>query len=355
MNKYAAGIFASLLLSFAFFFSRLAVFVAHPTAAFPDGILLITSRSEQFAFFDSLDALCERTRGGVSAGCRAELLSSKLEKAIYSTVPPLTLWKRSPRVISPDDRTIKADLLAVESAGRTVTPEVRADYQEEAILREILAFEAEARDLHQSSEIRRQMEERRKELSAGGRSAGGVFSNLDLEVELDLWRQKLLVSALKRSLLSTNPVTDEDLNLEYEKVKLGDSTRSYPEFRARHILVPTETEAKKIIEKLKKGANFDELAKKSLDVSSAASGGDLGWNPPGTFVGTFDASVQKLKVGQLTDLPVPTQFGWHIIRLDGIRQRTPAFEEVKPYLKEDIEARKLRDLAKSLRDKHEKR
>ncbi|KAA0217691.1 MAG: peptidylprolyl isomerase, partial [Proteobacteria bacterium] len=149
--------------------------------------------------------------------------------------------------------------------------------------------------------------------------------------------------------LKANPVKDEEIKAEYEKVRkqAGDK-----EYRARHILVESEDDAKQIIEQLKKGAKFEELAKKSRDTGSAQSGGDLDWNTPQTFVKEFSDAMVKLDKGKFTETPVKTQFGYHVIRLDDTREaKAPPLEELRPQIQQEIERQRVQALQQSLRAK----
>ncbi|HSR02919.1 MAG TPA: peptidylprolyl isomerase, partial [Methylophilaceae bacterium] len=130
--------------------------------------------------------------------------------------------------------------------------------------------------------------------------------------------------------------------------ELGDK-----EYNARHILVKTEGEAKDIIAQLKKGTDFAKLAKeKSLDPGSKEKGGDLGWFSPAGMVKPFSDVVQNLKKGDLTEAPVQTQFGWHVIKLVDTRAtQVPAYDKVKDGLERTLQQRKLEKLMLGLKDK----
>jgi len=143
---------------------------------------------------------------------------------------------------------------------------------------------------------------------------------------------------LLRDELQRNPITDATLTAEYDKQRkvAGDK-----EYHARHILVDQEADAKDIIERLKKGEKFEELAKKSKD-PSGANGGDLDWAAPGGYVKPFADAMVKLEKGKFTETPVKTQFGWHVIRLDDVRDtQIPPFEQVKPQLQEMIQQQRV--------------
>jgi peptidyl-prolyl cis-trans isomerase C len=131
-------------------------------------------------------------------------------------------------------------------------------------------------------------------------------------------------------------ITPEKLQQRYEE-----RLKSMPaeeEVHARHILVSTEDEAKAIIADLKKGAAFDKLAKeKSTDKASGAEGGDLGWFKKSDMVKEFADAAFALKKDELTETPVKTQFGYHVIKLEDRRKAPPpAFEELADQLREEM-------------------
>jgi peptidyl-prolyl cis-trans isomerase C len=139
--------------------------------------------------------------------------------------------------------------------------------------------------------------------------------------------------------IKKNPVKDADIKAEYDKYKaqVGDK-----EYHARHILVGTEDEAKQIIAKLKGGAKFEDLAKQSKDPGSAANGGDLDWASPASFVPEFSKAMTSLQKGQITETPVKTQYGYHVIKLEDVRAaKVPPMEEVKQQIAESLQQRKL--------------
>lgn len=132
-----------------------------------------------------------------------------------------------------------------------------------------------------------------------------------------------------------NPITDDALKAEYDKIKaqMGDK-----EYKARHILVEKESEAKDIIAKLKKGEKFEKLAEKSKDPGSKYKGGDLGWNAPASYVKPFSDALTMLQKGKFTTEPAQTQFGYHVIQLDDVRDlRAPSFDEVKNSLRQRLQ------------------
>jgi peptidyl-prolyl cis-trans isomerase C len=177
----------------------------------------------------------------------------------------------------------------------------------------------------------------------------GLTRNADVQRQLDNVRQDILIRALIRDHLKTNPIKDDEIKAEYDKIRqqAGDK-----EYHARHILVEKEDEAKDIIAQLKKGAKFEDLAKKSKDTGSAQSGGDLEWNTPQTFVKEFSDAMVKLEKGKFTDTPVKTQFGYHVIRLDDVREaKAPPLEQVRPQIQQELERHRVQALQQSLRAK----
>ncbi|WP_075791201.1 peptidylprolyl isomerase [Massilia putida] len=167
----------------------------------------------------------------------------------------------------------------------------------------------------------------------------GVGTRPDVKNAIDNARQSIIINAMLADYIKKNPVKDADIKAEYDKYKaqVGDK-----EYHARHILVGTEDEAKQIIAKLKGGAKFEDLAKQSKDPGSAPNGGDLDWASPASFVPEFSKAMTSLQKGQITETPVHTQFGWHVIKLEDVRPaKVPPLEEVKQQVAESLQQRKL--------------
>ena len=145
----------------------------------------------------------------------------------------------------------------------------------------------------------------------------GVAKQPEVQAQLDMARQEVLVGAYIRDWVTKHPVSDADVQKEYDRAKAQAGDKEY---KARHILVETEEQAKSLIAELKKGGKFDELAtKNSKDPGSAQRGGDLDWNVPGTYDKQFADELVKLEKGKYTEAPVRTRFGFHIIQLDDVR------------------------------------
>jgi peptidyl-prolyl cis-trans isomerase C len=167
----------------------------------------------------------------------------------------------------------------------------------------------------------------------------GVGTRPDVKNAIDNARQSIIINAMLADYIKKNPVKDAEIKAEYDKYK---SQQGDKEYHARHILVATEDEAKQIIAKLKGGAKFEDLAKQSKDPGSAANGGDLDWASPGSFVPEFSKAMTSLLKGQITETPVKTQYGFHVIKLEDVRaSKFPPLEEVKQQVAESLQQRKL--------------
>jgi peptidyl-prolyl cis-trans isomerase C len=175
----------------------------------------------------------------------------------------------------------------------------------------------------------------------------GVGKEGETAARLELERYNVLANALFQSKAKAISPTEQDLKAEYDK-----QVASMPktEYKARHILVPTEDAAKDAIAQIKKGAKFEDVAKKVSTDGSKDQGGDLGWFAPGQMVKPFSEAVEKLQKGQMTETPVKTDFGWHVIRLDDTRPVTPPpFDAVKERLGPMVQQRQLREYVEGLR------
>ena len=167
----------------------------------------------------------------------------------------------------------------------------------------------------------------------------GVGNRADVKNAIDNARQSIMINAMLGDYVKKHPVTDAEIKAEYDKFKAQTGDKEY---HARHILVGTEDEAKAIIAKLKGGAKFEDLAKQSKDPGSAANGGDLDWASPAAFVPDFSKAMTSLQKGQITETPVHTQFGWHVIKLDDVRAaKVPSLDEVKQQIAESLQQKKV--------------
>jgi len=166
---------------------------------------------------------------------------------------------------------------------------------------------------------------------------------------MELARQTILIRELFADYQKKNPVSDAEAQAEYDKFKAQAGDKEY---HARHILVEKEDEAKAIIAKLKAGSKFEDLAKQSKDPGSAARGGDLDWAAPASYVKPFSDAMVALQKGQITETPVQSQFGFHVIKLEDVRAaKIPTLEEVKPQISESLQQKKLQAFQQELRKK----
>lgn len=197
---------------------------------------------------------------------------------------------------------------ATKQTGQPATEQLIKQAKDAAVMREIFAQEAQARGLQKSSDYLQQLE---------------------------LTRQDLLIRALFQDEEKKHPLTEADMKAEYDKFKAQAPDKEY---HARHILVEKEEDAKAILTQLKGGAKFEDLAKKnSKDPGSAENGGDLDWAGPQSYVPEFSQAMMALKKGQYTETPVKSQYGYHIIKLEDVRDtQFPAFEEVKPQIQQRL-------------------
>ncbi len=210
-----------------------------------------------------------------------------------------------------------------QQPGRPVTPDMQVQIKEEVINREVFMQEAQKMGLDGSDAYKSQMEQA---------------------------RQVVLIRALFADYEKKNPVTDAEIKAEYDKFA---ATNGGKEYRARHILVEKEAEAVKLIADLKKGAKFEDLAKKnSKDPGSGANGGDLDWAAPGSYVKEFSDAMVKLPKGKFTETAVKSQFGFHIIRVDDVREtQLPPMQQVRPQITQQLQQQKMQAYQKGLRDK----
>ena len=209
------------------------------------------------------------------------------------------------------------------ASGQPDTPEMRAALRDELNTRELLVREAKKK---------------------------GLDKNPDVKNQMDLTAQTVLVRVFVADWVKANPVSEEALRKEYDLIKaqMGDK-----EYKVRHILVEKEADATEIIVALQKGDKFEKLAERSKDPGSKEKGGDLDWNAPGNFVKPFADAMVKLPKGKFTTVPVQTQFGWHVIEVDDIREaKVPAFDEVKPQLQQRMQGQQLDVYFRELRAKN---
>jgi peptidyl-prolyl cis-trans isomerase C len=177
----------------------------------------------------------------------------------------------------------------------------------------------------------------------------GFDKKADVMAQFELARQGILVNAYLQDFVATHPVTDDAIKKEYDSIV---KTMGSKEYKARHILVEKEDEAKSIIARLQKGEKFEELAKQSKDPGNKDRGGDLGWAAPSGYVKSFADALVKLEKGKFSAAPVHTEFGWHVIQLDDIRDlKHPGLDEVKPQIQQRLQQQMLEKHITELRAK----
>lgn len=198
----------------------------------------------------------------------------------------------------------------VQKSGQADNPQARDQAREMLVTRELIVQEANNRGVLQKEVVREQLEQA---------------------------RLSVLVAAVFEDYVEKEGVAEADLKAAYETVK---NQYTGKEYHVEHILVEKESDAKAIIAQLKAGGNFEDIAKsKSIDPGSAKNGGDLGWVSDKALVPEFSKAMVQLKNGQITDKPVKSQFGYHIIKVVDTRDvKAPSYEEMKDQLKQIIMA-----------------
>jgi len=248
-------------------------------------------------------------------------LSSSL--AIADTAPTPTPTPTPAAVEGMTVSNEKIEFMAKQAvaSGQQDTPELRAGIRDNLLTTMLLAQEAKKR---------------------------GLEANVDVLNNLDMARNSILARALIQDELKANPIDDAKLKAKYEEIKPQVANK---EVMARHILVKTEDQAKKILAALKKGKKFEDLAKQSLDPGSKEKGGDLGWANPSDYVPEFSSALAKLEKGQTTAAPVKTNYGYHIIQKQDERENTPTFDQLKPQLQRQMESETVEAFVKGIRTK----
>lgn len=223
----------------------------------------------------------------------------------------------------PISQSVYDAFLAEQKAqGTPDSPELQNAVKEELVRREILAQEAKKK---------------------------GMDKKGDIQGQVELAKQAVLIRAFLTDYVKAHPIDEAQLKAEYDIIKnnLGST-----EYKARHVLVEKEDDAKAIIAKLEKGEKFSELAKQSKDPGSKDKGGELGWSAPTAYVKPFGEALTKLKKGEYTKAPVKSDFGYHVIQLDDARPMTPPpFDQVKPQLQQRASQQQIETLLKDLRGK----
>lgn len=222
-------------------------------------------------------------------------------------------------------------------------PQSRFDY--------VLKQSVTQRGEKDSPELRNNIKETliNQEVIAQAAVKQGLDKTADFNTTMELSKDQNLVNAYLHHYVATHPITDAELRQEFDKIKAHMGTKEY---KVRHILVKSEAEAKKIIAEIKKGASFSKLAEeKTIDPGSKSTGGQLDWAPASNFVKPFADAVVKLKKGQMTQAPVQSPFGWHVIQLQDEKPlKLPTLEQVKPQLMQRVQQERIQKLIADLRE-----
>jgi peptidyl-prolyl cis-trans isomerase C len=177
----------------------------------------------------------------------------------------------------------------------------------------------------------------------------GIDKNPMVRAEIEVLKRGVLAGNAIKAYLEEHPVSEADMKAEYKRMV---PNLASDEYKARHILLKTEDEAKAVIADLKKGGDFVALARKKSTGPSAKNGGDLGWFNPAQMVPPFAEAVKGMKKGAYSAAPVQTQFGWHVILLEDTRTKpAPSYEQVKPQLAAFMKQKATQDYIKSLEEK----
>ena len=256
------------------------------------------------------------------------LLAVSMSYAQDSKAPAAAPAAAKPTKITVNGVTIPVSRFAIMTQqaagqGQADNPQMQAQIKDNLIKSEIVAQEAMKAGMDKSPEVMDQ---------------------------LDFVKQQLLVRAYVADYMKKNPIKDEALKAEYNKAKSAEGDKEY---KAQHILVEAEKDAKDLIAQIKKGGNFDKLAKeKSKDAGSKDQGGKLEWTMPGNFVKPFSEAMVKLKKGEMTQEPVKTPYGYHIIKLEDTRgAKVPTFDEVKDKIRQSQQQTMMTKLLDDLRAK----
>jgi peptidyl-prolyl cis-trans isomerase C len=256
---------------------------------------------------------------------KKQILSAIATAALLAALAPAAMAQNVAIVNGKAIPKARVDALEeqIKRSGRPVSPDMQGQLKDEVIAREIFMQEAQVR---------------------------GLDATEDFKTQMELARQAILIRTLFADFQKKNPVTEAELKAEYDKFVAANGGKEY---KAHHILVEKESDAKAIIASLKKGAKFEDVAKKqSKDTGSGANGGELDWASPSSYVAEFTEAMLKLNKGQTSETPVKTQFGYHVIRVDDIRTaQLPPFAELKPQIAQQLEQQRLANYQQTLTEK----
>jgi len=217
---------------------------------------------------------------------------------------------------------------------------------------EIVLRQQTARGAPDNEQVRAQIREAliNNELLVQEANRSGMAKKADVLQQIDLTRQEVIANAVVTEYIRVNPVSEADIQKEYDRARVQTGDKEY---KARHILVTTEDEAKSVLTDLKKGGKFDEIAqKRSLDEGTRPKGGDLDWNVPSNFDPAFSAAMVQLEKGKMTEAAVRTRFGFHIIQLDDVRAvNFPPLAQVRQQIQQRLVGQKVDGMIRDIRAK----
>lgn len=271
-------------------------------------------------------------------------MNPRMLVALSLLVPALALGQDAAKPAAKPAAKAKAGAKeAIARVNGVAVPKARMDY---------MMFQQQKRGVPDNAQTRAMVREElvNREVLQQEAQRAGFSRNADMQTQIDMARQEIIVGAFLRDWVRKHPVSDAEVQKEYDRARAQAGEKEY---KARHILVENEDQAKALIADLKNGAKFDELAaKNSKDPGSKDRGGDLDWNVPAAFDKAFSDAMVKLDKGKYTDAPVHTRYGFHVIQLEDVREmRFPPLAEVKPRIQQQLTQHKIEGLVRELRGK----
>lgn len=271
-------------------------------------------------------------------------MNPRMLVALSLLVPALALGQDAAKPAAKPAAKAKAGAKeAIARVNGVAVPKARMDY---------MMFQQQKRGVPDNAQTRAMVREElvNREVLQQEAQRAGFSRNADMQTQIDMARQEIIVGAFLRDWVRKHPVSDAEVQKEYDRARAQAGEKEY---KARHILVENEDQAKALIADLKNGAKFDELAaKNSKDPGSKDRGGDLDWNVPAAFDKAFSDAMVKLDKGKYTDAPVHTRYGFHVIQLEDVREmRFPPLAEVKPRIQQQLMQHKIEGLVRELRGK----
>ena len=246
------------------------------------------------------------------------------------------------------DASEKASTRKASAGGKVVVNGVTIPQSRIDAMNKELSAQGQPDNAERQQAVREELVNR--EVLAQAAQKRGLDKSPDIQAQIEMAKQAVLVRALFESEVKANPITDADLQKQYEQFKGSMGTNEY---KVRHILVDKEDEAKQIIADLNKGGDFGKIAKeKSKDPGSKENGGDLDWGPSARYVKPFADAVQSQPKGKVSPAPIKTDFGYHVIVVDDVRPlKVPEFTELKEQFRQRAQQQQIQKLVMDLRQK----